>query len=328
MADTPDALRARLRAALGSAAPQLQELLKHWSLRISEHECDTEDERAFEVQRCRDELVASLSGGSAAESEKEPPRATTDRRALASEIVLHVRRGAWHTSEVEQFLRDNTAAFVSQPSPSAGSAPAKDERQRAAEADAYNNYAPSAAKDERLRELAKEGARSFHRQGIINATHGAHKGSFNFCPNEDCVLVCSAPRQVGLNEGDIAGETPMQRIAWLAIVGDNTPSSMSKALRQIYELAARSVDAAPPLSSAGGPATCPHCELPPILPEVCTPEIHAVIEKNIARDWALFGDGYDLGKRASGPSTTLAGSRNNESVQIEAAPDRGRAVLP
>jgi hypothetical protein len=45
---------------------------------------------------------------------------------------------------------------------------------------------------------------------------------------------------------------------------------------------------------------CPHCQLPPVLPEVCTPEIHAVIEASIARDTALHHDGFDLGKRMAG----------------------------
>lgn len=46
------------------------------------------------------------------------------------------------------------------------------------------------------------------------------------------------------------------------------------------------------LASSRSPI-CPHCELPPVLPDVCTPEIHAVIEKNIARDWDLFHRGFD-----------------------------------
>jgi hypothetical protein len=42
---------------------------------------------------------------------------------------------------------------------------------------------------------------------------------------------------------------------------------------------------------------CPHCGLPPVLPDVCTPEVNEAIEKQIARDWELFTEGYKLGQR-------------------------------
>lgn len=45
--------------------------------------------------------------------------------------------------------------------------------------------------------------------------------------------------------------------------------------------------------------TCPHCGLPPILPDPCTPEVHAVIQARIDRDWELFNAGYEAGKRAA-----------------------------
>jgi hypothetical protein len=60
---------------------------------------------------------------------------------------------------------------------------------------------------------------------------------------------------------------------------------------------------------------CLHCQLPPVLPEVCTPEIHAVIEASIARDTALHHDGFELGKRMAGdahptpPPTAMAPER-------------------
>ena len=44
---------------------------------------------------------------------------------------------------------------------------------------------------------------------------------------------------------------------------------------------------------------CPHCHLPPVLPDICTPELNAVIEENIARDWDLYHHGYNLGKRVA-----------------------------
>lgn len=44
--------------------------------------------------------------------------------------------------------------------------------------------------------------------------------------------------------------------------------------------------------------TCPHCHLPAVIPEVCTPEINAVIEQNIERDWGILNAGYDIGRSA------------------------------
>lgn len=40
---------------------------------------------------------------------------------------------------------------------------------------------------------------------------------------------------------------------------------------------------------------CPHCHLPPILPEVCTLEINAILEQRIARDAELFEAGRQHG---------------------------------
>jgi hypothetical protein len=39
------------------------------------------------------------------------------------------------------------------------------------------------------------------------------------------------------------------------------------------------------------PKACPHCHLPPVMPDECTPEINAVIEAETARDWELFEAG-------------------------------------
>jgi hypothetical protein len=36
---------------------------------------------------------------------------------------------------------------------------------------------------------------------------------------------------------------------------------------------------------------CPHCGLPPVLPEVCTPEVNAAIQQGIERDGEMFYDG-------------------------------------
>jgi len=36
------------------------------------------------------------------------------------------------------------------------------------------------------------------------------------------------------------------------------------------------------------PAVCPHCKLPPVLPDKCTPEIQAVIEEHIRVDGEMF----------------------------------------
>lgn len=61
----------------------------------------------------------------------------------------------------------------------------------------------------------------------------------------------------------------------------------------------------PPASS---PQTCPHCHLPSVVPDVCTPELHAVIEERIAEDWALLNRGIAIGQSfqqppASSPQT-------------------------
>lgn len=56
-------------------------------------------------------------------------------------------------------------------------------------------------------------------------------------------------------------------------------------------LAAQPVDA---------PQPCPHCKLPPVLPETCTPELGAVIDQQIADKWALLNAGVDIGQRLAG----------------------------
>lgn len=43
------------------------------------------------------------------------------------------------------------------------------------------------------------------------------------------------------------------------------------------------------------PAVCPHCQLPSVLPEVCTPEIRDVQNAQIARDGELYESGYFAG---------------------------------
>jgi Protein of unknown function (DUF551) len=65
--------------------------------------------------------------------------------------------------------------------------------------------------------------------------------------------------------------------------------------------------------------SCPHCHLPRVLPEVCTPELNAVIEANIARDWDLYGAGYTAGKRQAQPIPYWQ--------PIETAPKDGTVVL-
>lgn len=42
---------------------------------------------------------------------------------------------------------------------------------------------------------------------------------------------------------------------------------------------------------------CPHCHLPAVLPEICTPEVNEVISEQIDRDADLFNAGYAQGKR-------------------------------
>lgn len=42
---------------------------------------------------------------------------------------------------------------------------------------------------------------------------------------------------------------------------------------------------------------CPHCHLPPTLPDVCTPELNDVIESHIADDWQLLNRGVEIGQQ-------------------------------
>ena len=50
------------------------------------------------------------------------------------------------------------------------------------------------------------------------------------------------------------------------------------------------------LPPGDAPQTCPHCKLPAEIPEVCTPELNAVIEAGIARDWDLLNRGVEIGQ--------------------------------
>lgn len=43
---------------------------------------------------------------------------------------------------------------------------------------------------------------------------------------------------------------------------------------------------------------CPHCKLPRVLPEVCTPELNTVIEEQIAERWDVLNAGYEIGKQS------------------------------
>lgn len=64
---------------------------------------------------------------------------------------------------------------------------------------------------------------------------------------------------------------------------------------QIFE------DDAAALPPGDAPQTCPHCKLPAVMPEVCTPEINAVIEDSIEQDWALLNKGVEIGKALAAP---------------------------
>ena len=52
-----------------------------------------------------------------------------------------------------------------------------------------------------------------------------------------------------------------------------------------------------PLIPVAGPV-CPHCHLPAVLPDICTPEINAVIEDGIGRSGQLYEAGYRAGQLA------------------------------
>lgn len=86
-------------------------------------------------------------------------------------------------------------------------------------------------------------------------------------------------------------------------------STLPEAIAGLSRSAVRATPAPPA-------AVCPYCELPSVLPEVCTPEIHAVIEKNIARDWTLFEAGRAHDAAVSGPEP----SRDKEGVGEMADP--------
>lgn len=55
------------------------------------------------------------------------------------------------------------------------------------------------------------------------------------------------------------------------------------------------------LPPGDAPQTCPHCKLLAVMPEVCTPEINAVIEDSIEQDWALLNKGVEIGKALAAP---------------------------
>ena len=65
-----------------------------------------------------------------------------------------------------------------------------------------------------------------------------------------------------------------------------------------YRAALDAVAALPP---GDAPQTCPHCKLLAVMPEVCTPEINAVIEDSIEQDWALLNKGVEIGKALAAP---------------------------
>ncbi len=48
-----------------------------------------------------------------------------------------------------------------------------------------------------------------------------------------------------------------------------------------------------------GDEPCPHCKLPRVLPDVCTPEVNAVIEQQIAEGWDLVNAGFAIGLRSN-----------------------------
>lgn len=52
---------------------------------------------------------------------------------------------------------------------------------------------------------------------------------------------------------------------------------------------------------------CPHCHLPPVLPETCTPAIGAVLDREIVRDGHLYEAGYEAGKAGAYEQRTLRG---------------------
>jgi hypothetical protein len=52
-------------------------------------------------------------------------------------------------------------------------------------------------------------------------------------------------------------------------------------------------DRSTPPTRAATPSPCPHCGLPPVLPEICTPDVNAAIERNIARDGEAFYAGME-----------------------------------
>ena len=54
--------------------------------------------------------------------------------------------------------------------------------------------------------------------------------------------------------------------------------------------------AAASLPPGDAPQPCPHCKLPPTMPDVCTPELNAVIEEHIEKDWALLNKGVEIGQ--------------------------------
>jgi hypothetical protein len=60
---------------------------------------------------------------------------------------------------------------------------------------------------------------------------------------------------------------------------------------------------------------CPHCELPAVMPEVCTPEINAVLEKQIGRDWGLYADGRESGQRTEWRTAAMLKDRTRRAIR-------------
>lgn len=52
-------------------------------------------------------------------------------------------------------------------------------------------------------------------------------------------------------------------------------------------------------NSAPSSSPCPHCGLPAVLPEVCTPAIHEALERLIAKDWALYDAAWTHGQQCA-----------------------------
>jgi hypothetical protein len=54
---------------------------------------------------------------------------------------------------------------------------------------------------------------------------------------------------------------------------------------------------------------CPHCHLPAVLPEACTPTLYDAIEAQVTRDWEVFEAGRQHGI-AYPPQGVMNGNRD------------------